>query len=139
MIYINDIFLTRHTSVMNTVIYADDTTLIVAADSIDDLSTSAQSELRSLYQSFHDNSIIPDPKQTHYLKTVHNRYNTRAQHNAQRNTRTLGLLAAGHAAIWNQFPATLRTELCAAPSKLVCTTTSWRNSAMMTNLSPDPR
>jgi hypothetical protein len=46
--------------------YADDTTLIITADTIQDLQTLAQSELDSLIQYFHSNNLVPNPTKTNY-------------------------------------------------------------------------
>jgi hypothetical protein len=64
LLYINDIIKTVPNSKVYT--YADDTTLIISADTQQDLQTLAQSELNSLIRYFHINNLVPNPTKTNY-------------------------------------------------------------------------
>jgi len=64
LLYINDIFRTVPNSKVYT--YADDTTLIITAATLQDLQTLAQSELANLIYYFHDNNLVPNPTKTVY-------------------------------------------------------------------------
>lgn len=64
LLYINNIIHTVPNSKVFT--YADDTTLIVAADTEQELNTLAQSELRHLIRYFHHNNLVPNPTKTQY-------------------------------------------------------------------------
>ena len=62
--------------------YADDTTLIITAATLQALETLAQSELSNLISYFHDNNLVPNP-----TKTV---YSIFFPHNAQPIQLTIG-------------------------------------------------
>jgi hypothetical protein len=64
LLYINEIIKTVPKSKVYT--YADDTTLIITADTIQDLQTLAQSELDSLIKYFYSNNLVPNPTKTNY-------------------------------------------------------------------------
>ena len=64
LLYINNIINTVPRSKVYT--YADDTTLIITADTADDLQRLAQSELNSLITYFHSNNLVPNPTKTNY-------------------------------------------------------------------------
>lgn len=64
LLYINDIIKTVPNSKVYT--YADDTTLIISAETEADLQTLAQSELSSLIKYFHTNNLVPNPTKTNY-------------------------------------------------------------------------
>lgn len=64
ILYINDIIKTVPSSTVYT--YADDTTLIVTAQTHDALQKLAQSELASLINYFHANNLVPNPSKTNY-------------------------------------------------------------------------
>ena len=64
ILYINDIIKTVPKSKVYT--YADDTTLVVSADSKQELNTLAQSELNNLIQYFHKNNLVPNAGKTCY-------------------------------------------------------------------------
>lgn len=64
LLYINDIINT--TTKSNIYTYADDTTLVITADTISDLQTLAQSELNSLVAYFHSNNLVPNPSKTYF-------------------------------------------------------------------------
>ena len=64
LLYINDIIKTTPRSKVYT--YADDTTLVVTAATIQDLQQLAQSELASLINYFHINNLVPNPTKTNY-------------------------------------------------------------------------
>ena len=59
LLYINNIIQTVPKSTVYT--YADDTTLIVTAETVADLEALAQSELNNLITYFHDNNLVPNP------------------------------------------------------------------------------
>ena len=64
LLYINNIIHTVPRSKVYT--YADDTTLIITADTPEDLQRLAQSELNSLITYFHSNNLVPNPTKTNY-------------------------------------------------------------------------
>ena len=64
LLYINNIIKTVPNSKVYT--YADDTTLVITAKTIDDLNRLAQSELNSLISYFHTNNLVPNPTKTNY-------------------------------------------------------------------------
>jgi hypothetical protein len=64
LLYINDIIKTTPKSKVYT--YADDTTLIITASTLQDLQTLAQSELSNLINYFHSNNLVPNPTKTNY-------------------------------------------------------------------------
>jgi hypothetical protein len=64
LLYINDIIKTTSKSKVYT--YADDTTLIITADTLQNLQTLAQSELSSLINYFHSNNLVPNSTKTNY-------------------------------------------------------------------------
>ena len=64
LIYINDILKTVPSSKVYT--YADDTTLIVTAPTLQTLQTLAQSELSSLINYFYSNNLVPNATKTVY-------------------------------------------------------------------------
>jgi hypothetical protein len=64
LLYINNIIQTVPESKVYT--YADDTTLIITADSIKDLQRLAQTELNSLINYFHTNNLVPNPTKTNF-------------------------------------------------------------------------
>jgi hypothetical protein len=80
LLYINDILHTVPNSKVYT--YADDTTLIITAATLQDLQTLAQSELTNLISYFHDNNLVPNP-----TKTVFSMF---YPHNAQPIQLTIG-------------------------------------------------
>lgn len=64
LLYINDIIhAIREGSVYT---FADDTTLIITADTMEALETLAQSELSSIISYFHLNNLVPNPTKTQY-------------------------------------------------------------------------
>jgi hypothetical protein len=64
LLYINDII----KSVPNSSVYtfADDTTLVISANSMLSLQRIAQSELNNLITYFHTNNLVPNPTKTNY-------------------------------------------------------------------------
>jgi hypothetical protein len=64
LLYINNIVQTVPSSKVFT--YADDTTLIITADTAADLQALAQSELSNLISYFHSNNLVPNPTKTNY-------------------------------------------------------------------------
>jgi hypothetical protein len=50
----------------NVYTYADDTTLIITADTIEDLQRLAQTELNNLITYFHTNNLVPNSTKTNY-------------------------------------------------------------------------
>jgi hypothetical protein len=64
LLYINDIIKTTPKSKVYT--YADDTTLIITAPTLEALQTLAQSELSNLIHYFHYNNLVPNPTKTTY-------------------------------------------------------------------------
>jgi hypothetical protein len=64
LLYINNIIKTATKSTVYT--YADDTTLIITADTVADLEAVAQSELNALITYFHNNNLVPNPTKTNY-------------------------------------------------------------------------
>ena len=64
LLYINNIYNTVPHSKVYT--YADDTTLVIVATSLDTLESKAQGELDSLIYYFHSNNLVPNPKKTTY-------------------------------------------------------------------------
>jgi hypothetical protein len=64
LLYINDIIKTTPNSKVYT--YADDTTLIITANSLQDLQQLAQSELTNLINYFYINNLVPNPIKTNY-------------------------------------------------------------------------
>ena len=64
LLYINNIIHTVPNSKVYT--YADDTTLIITADTMQDLEKIAQSELNNLIHYFHRNNLVPNPTKTNY-------------------------------------------------------------------------
>jgi hypothetical protein len=64
LLYINDIIRTVPNSKVYT--YADDTTLIITAATLQDLQPLAQSELSNLISYFHVNNLVPNPTKTVY-------------------------------------------------------------------------
>ena len=64
LLYINNIIKTVTQSTVYT--YADDTTLIITADTVADLEAIAQSELNALVTYFHNNNLVPNPTKTNY-------------------------------------------------------------------------
>ena len=64
LLYMNDIIKTVPSSTVYT--YADDTTLIISAQTQHDLQRLAQSELNSLIKYFHTNNLVPNPTKTNY-------------------------------------------------------------------------
>jgi len=64
LLYINNIIHTVPDSKVYT--YADDTTLIITADTMQDLEKIAQSELNNLIHYFHRNNLVPNPTKTNY-------------------------------------------------------------------------
>ena len=64
LLYINNIIKTVPDSKVYT--YADDTTLIITAPTMQDLQTLAQSDLASLIKYFHENNLVPNPTKTTY-------------------------------------------------------------------------
>jgi hypothetical protein len=80
LLYINEIVQAVPKSKVYT--YADDTTLIITAATLQDLETLAQSELSGLISYFHNNNLVPNP-----TKTV---YSIFYPHNAQPIQLTIG-------------------------------------------------
>ena len=64
LLYINNITKTVPNSTVYT--YADDTTLLVTADTIEDLQQHAQNEVNNLVKYFHLNNLVPNPTKTVY-------------------------------------------------------------------------
>ena len=64
LLYINDIIKTTPNSKVYT--FADDTTLIITSNSLQELETLAQSELSNLISYFHNNNLVPNPTKTNY-------------------------------------------------------------------------
>ena len=64
LLYINNIIQTVPRSKVYT--YADDTTLLITAGSVSELTTLAQSELTHLISYFHSNNLVPNPTKTNY-------------------------------------------------------------------------
>jgi hypothetical protein len=64
LLYINNIIKTVPNSTVYT--YADDTTLLITTNTINDLQRLAQSELSSLIDYFHTNNLVPNPTKTTY-------------------------------------------------------------------------
>lgn len=64
LLYINNIITTVKSSKVYT--YADDTTLIITADTVTELQKLAQSELNKLINYFHTNNLVPNPTKTNY-------------------------------------------------------------------------
>jgi hypothetical protein len=64
LLYINDIIKTVKDSTVYT--YADDTTLIITAETRNSLQATAQAELTNLIQYFHANNLVPNPTKTNY-------------------------------------------------------------------------
>jgi hypothetical protein len=64
LLYINDIIKTVPNSKVYT--YADDTTLVITANTLPELEKLAQSELSSLINYFYDNNLVPNPTKTTY-------------------------------------------------------------------------
>jgi hypothetical protein len=64
LLYINNIIQTVPNSKVYT--YADDTTLVITADTEQALQQLAQSELQSLIQYFHNNNLVPNPTKTQF-------------------------------------------------------------------------
>jgi hypothetical protein len=64
LLYINDIVKTVPDSHVYT--FADDTTLIVQAKTLQALQNLAQTELNSLIRYFHTNNLVPNPTKTNY-------------------------------------------------------------------------
>jgi hypothetical protein len=64
LLYVNNIIQTVPNSKVYT--YADDTTLIITADSMQDLQSLAQSELNNLINYFYSNNLVPNPTKTNY-------------------------------------------------------------------------
>ena len=64
LLYINNITKTVPNSTVYT--YADDTTLLVTADSLEELQEHAQNELNNLIKYFHLNNLVPNPTKTVY-------------------------------------------------------------------------
>jgi hypothetical protein len=64
LLYINNIIQTVPKSTVYT--YADDTTLIITAETVADLEALAQSELNNLIAYFHNNNLVPNPTKTNY-------------------------------------------------------------------------
>ena len=64
LLYINDIIKTVPSSTIYT--YADDTTLIVTAPTLEALQKFAQSELSSLINYFYSNNLVPNATKTVY-------------------------------------------------------------------------
>jgi hypothetical protein len=71
LMYINNIVTTVKSTVYT---YADDTTLIVAVETMSELRDTAQSELDKLVKYFYDNNLVPNPTKTVY--TMFNQPNT---------------------------------------------------------------
>jgi hypothetical protein len=63
LLYINDIIRTVKSKIYT---YADDTTLIITATTVQDIQTLAQSELTNLISYFHANNLVPNPTKTVY-------------------------------------------------------------------------
>ena len=64
LLYINNIIKTVPQSKVYT--YADDTTLLITTDTIEQLEQLAQSELASLINYFHTNNLVPNPTKTNF-------------------------------------------------------------------------
>jgi hypothetical protein len=64
LLYINDIIHTVPDSSVYT--YADDTTLVVTAQNVEELQALAQTELNNLINYFHINNLVPNPTKTNY-------------------------------------------------------------------------
>jgi hypothetical protein len=64
LLYINNIIQTVPRSKVFT--YADDTTLIITAETVAELQALAQSELSNLISYFHSNNLVPNPTKTNY-------------------------------------------------------------------------
>lgn len=64
LLYINNIIKTVPASKVYT--YADDTTLIITAPTIQELQLLAQTELENLIKYFHKNNLVPNPTKTTY-------------------------------------------------------------------------
>ena len=64
LLYINNIIQTVPNSRVYT--YADDTTMLIAAKSLEELQRLAQSDLSSLISYFYDNNLVPNPTKTNY-------------------------------------------------------------------------
>jgi hypothetical protein len=64
LLYINNIVQTVTRSKVYT--YADDTTLVLTATTLEDLHRLAQSELNNLVTYFHTNNLVPNPDKTNY-------------------------------------------------------------------------
>ena len=64
LLYINEIVRTVPQSTVYT--YADDTTLIITAGTVEQLQKLAQTELNNLIRYFHTNNLVPNPTKTNY-------------------------------------------------------------------------
>jgi hypothetical protein len=64
LLYINNIINTVPASTVYT--YADDTTLVITANTEQELSKLAQSELNNLIDYFHKNNLVPNPTKTQF-------------------------------------------------------------------------
>jgi hypothetical protein len=64
LLYINDILSATQEGKLTT--YADDTTLAIAADNLQQLLQIAQTELNSLIYYFYSNNLVPNPDKTTY-------------------------------------------------------------------------
>jgi hypothetical protein len=64
LLYINNIIQTVPNSKVYT--YADDTTLVITAETTTDLQQLAQTELNNLINYFQDNNLVPNPTKTNY-------------------------------------------------------------------------
>jgi len=64
LLYINNIIQKVPKSKVYT--YADDTTLIITAENVQDLQNLAQTELNNLINYFHNNNLVPNAKKTTY-------------------------------------------------------------------------
>jgi hypothetical protein len=71
LLYINNIITTVESTVYT---YADDTTLIIAIETMSELQDKAQKELDKLIQYFYDNNLVPNPTKTVY--TIFNQPHT---------------------------------------------------------------
>ena len=86
LLYINNIFKIPTQSTVYT--YADDTTLIISADTEHALQQIAQTELSNLIKYFHLNELVPNPKKTNFtVFHPRNKHNIKLHiQNTQHNT-----------------------------------------------------
>ena len=86
LIYTNDI--TNEVPESNIYTFADDTTDIVTANTVNDLQQQAQTELDKLTNYFHSNNLVPNPKKTIYIVFNPTTKNQHTNKHEQYNTKT---------------------------------------------------